>query len=71
LARVGFALEESSQAIIDEPVPHHYITPKIVFTGVEDPENHLATFNAQMIVFGGMDVVQCKILMSTFTGTTL
>jgi len=27
-----------SQAIMDEFVPPYYIMPKIVFTGVEDPE---------------------------------
>jgi len=36
--------KQFSQAIMDEPVPSHYITPKIVFTGVEDPKNHLAMF---------------------------
>jgi len=36
-----------SQAIMDELVPPHYITPKIAsFIGVKDPENHLTTFNA-------------------------
>jgi len=60
-----------SQAIMDELVPPHNITPKIVFIGVEDPENHLTTFNAQMIVSGGTDVIQCKMFMSTFIGTTL
>jgi len=49
----------------------HYITPKIVFTGVEDPENHLTTFNAQMIIYGGANAVHCKMFMGTFTGTTL
>jgi len=36
-----------SKKIMDEPVPVHYITSKIAFfTGIEDPENHLNTFNA-------------------------
>ena len=40
-----------SQAIMDEPMPTHYITPTIAsFSGVEDLENHLTAFNAQMIV---------------------
>jgi len=60
-----------SQAIMDELVSPHYITPKIVFTGVEDPENHLTTFNAHMIVSEGTNVIQCKMFMSTFTGITL
>jgi len=34
-----------SQAIMDALVPPHYITPKIVFTGVKDLESHLTTFN--------------------------
>jgi len=61
-----------SQEIMDEPVPPHYITPKIAFfTGIEDLENHLTEFNAQMIISGGSDVIQCKMSMGTFTGTTL
>jgi len=45
-----------SQEIMDELVPPHYITPKIAFfTGIEDPENHLTAFNAQMIISGGSD----------------
>ena len=39
--------------------PAHYMAPKIAFTGVEDPESHLTTFNAQMIISG------------TFTGTAI
>jgi len=60
-----------SQVIMDALVPPHYITPKIVFTGGEDPENHLTTFNAQMIIYGGTNAVYCKMFMGTFTGTTL
>jgi len=56
---------------MDELVPQHYITPKIIFTGVEDPKNHLTTFNAQMIVNGGMNIIEYKMFMSTFTSTTL
>jgi len=47
-----------SQKIMDEPMPPHYITPKIAFfTGIEDPENHLMAFNAQMIISGGTDAI--------------
>jgi len=47
-----------SQQIMDEPMAPHYITPKIaLFYTVEDPENHLMTFKAQMIIFGGLDVI--------------
>ena len=50
--RFSLALfHQLSQEIMDEPVPPHYIMPKIAFfMGVEDPENHLMTFNAQMII---------------------
>jgi len=61
-----------SQQIMDEPVPPHYITPKItLFTSVEYSENHLKAFGAQMILSGGSDAIRCKMFMSTFPGTTL
>jgi len=60
-----------SQSIMDELVPSHYITPKIVFTRVKNPENHLTTFNAQLIVTGGTNAIQYKMFMHTFIGTTL
>ena len=61
-----------SMEIMDEPVPPHYITPKIAFvTGIEDPKNHLTTFNAQMIISGGTDAILCKMFMGSFNGTTL
>jgi len=56
---------------MDALVPPHYITPKIVFTGVKDPKNHLTTFNAQMIIYGETNGIHYKMLMGTFTGTTL
>jgi len=57
---------------MEEPIPPHYITPKIaIFSGVEDPENHLKAFRAQMIISRGSDAVRCKMFMHTFTGTTL
>jgi len=37
--------EPFSWAIMDEPVPTHYVAPKITFIGVEDPENHLIVLN--------------------------
>jgi len=47
-----------SQQIMDEPVPPHYIIPKIaLFIGIEDPENHLKAFRAQMIFSGGSDAI--------------
>ena len=42
-----------TQAIMDALVPVSYITPKIILTGVEDPESHLTAFNAHMIILGG------------------
>jgi len=45
--------------------------PKIVFTGVEDPKNHLTMFNAQMNIYGGTNAIHCKMFMGMFTGTTL
>jgi len=43
---------------MDEPVPPYYITPKTVFfSGVEDPENHLAAFKAQMIISEGLNAI--------------
>ena len=39
-----------SYAIMDALIPTNYITPKIVFTGVEDPESHLTVFSAEMII---------------------
>ena len=63
--------EPFSRAIMDEPVPAHYMAPKIAFKGVEDPESHLTAFNAQMIISGGSNVARCKMFMGTFTGTTI
>jgi len=39
-------LEPFSRAIMEEPVPTHYVAPKITFTGVKDPKSHLTAFNA-------------------------
>jgi len=58
-----------SQMIMDAIIPANYITPKIVFTGVEDPESHLTVFNAQMIILGGTNAIHCKMFMGTFTST--
>jgi len=44
-------LKSFSQQIMDKLVPPHYIAPKVaLFTGVEDPENHLKAFRAFMIL---------------------
>jgi len=60
-----------SQAIMDVVVSTSFMTSKIVFTCTEDPEAHLTTFNAQMMISGGTDVMHCKLFMGTFIGTTL
>ena len=60
-----------SQAIMDTIILTNFMIPKIVFTGVEDPEIHLTTFNAQMMISGGTNVMHCKMFMGTFIGTTL
>ena len=61
-----------SQAIMNEAVSSHYITPKMAFfMEVEDPESHLTAFNVQMIILWGTDAIRCKMFMGTFTGTTL
>jgi len=52
-------------------IPANFITPKIVFTGVEDPEIHLTTFNSQIMISGGTNAMHCKMFMGTFSGTTL
>jgi len=56
---------------MNEPVPAHYVAPKIAFTRVEDPKSHLIAFNADMIISGGSDVMRCKMFMGTFTGMTI
>jgi len=57
---------------MDEPMPPHYITPKIaLYSSMEDFESHLTTFKAQMIISGGSDAIRCNMLMGTFIGTTL
>jgi len=53
-------------------VPTNFVTPKITFTGIEDPKAHLtAVFHAQMMILGGTNAIYCKLLMGMFTGTAL
>jgi len=56
---------------MDTVIPANFITPKIVFTGVEDLESHLTTFNAQMMILGGTNAMHCKMFMCIFTSTTI
>ena len=60
-----------SHAIMNDVVPTSFMMPKIFFTGTEDPEAHLTTFNAQMMISGGIDAMHCKMFMGMFTGTSL
>jgi len=60
-----------SQAIMDVVIPTTSVGPKATFIGVEDPEAHLLAFHTQMLLSGGSNAVNCKLFMSTLTGTTL
>ena len=59
------------QAIMDVILLTSFMTPKIVFTGTEDPEAHLTASNTHMMISGGTDAMHCKMFMGTFTGITL
>jgi len=57
---------------MNELVPPHYKTPKIAFfSGVEDRESHLKAFEVRMIISRESNGIRCKMLMGTFTRTTL
>jgi len=56
-----------SQEILEAVVPNMFAGPKVIFTGMEDPEAHLTAFHTQMVLVGGSDVVRCKLIMSTLT----
>ena len=60
-----------SRAIMNALLSTTSLGPKVSFTGVEDPEAHLTAFHTQMMLTGGSDVVYCKMLMSTLSGTAL
>jgi len=60
-----------SQAIMDVVISTNFMTPRITFTGTEDPETHITTFHTQMMISGGTDAMHCKLFMGTFAGTTL
>jgi len=67
----GLAFMPFSQAIMDAVITTNFMTPKIVFIGTKDPEAHLTAFDAQMMISGGIDAMQCKLFMGTFIGTSL
>jgi len=60
-----------SQAIMEVVVPMNFVTSKIMFTGTKDLKAHLTAFHAQMMISGGTNAMNCKLLMGTFTGTAL
>jgi len=60
-----------SQAIMNVVIPTNFMTPKITFTGIEDPKALITAFHTQMMISGGTDVMHCKLFMGTFSGTTL
>ena len=41
--------------IIEALVPNTFAGPKVIFTGMEDPEAHLTAFHTQMMLVGGSD----------------
>jgi len=59
------------QVIMDTVLPTTSLSPKVTFTGVEDPKAHLTTFHTQMMLTEGCDDVYCKLLMSTLADATL
>jgi len=60
-----------SQAIMNVVIPTNFMTPKITFTGIEDPEAHIKVFHTQMMISGGIDAMHCKLFMGTFFGLVL
>jgi len=60
-----------SQAIMDVVIPTNFMTPRITFTGTEDPKANITTFHTQMMIFGETDAMHCKLFIGTFVGTTL
>jgi len=60
-----------SQEILDAVIPNTFSGPKVIFTGMEDPEAHLSAFHTQMVLVGGSDAAKCKLFMSTLTGMAM
>jgi len=53
---------------MDLSIPQNFVIPKITpFTGTSDQELHLKFFQAQMLILGKTDVVQCKMFVGTLT----
>ena len=60
-----------SQEILDAVIPNTFAGPKVIFTGMEDPEAHLTAFHTQMVLVGDSDAARCKLFMSTLTGMAM
>ena len=60
-----------SQPILETVIPNTFVGPKVTFTGMEDPKEHLTAFHTQMMLVGGSDAVRCKLFMSTLTGMAM
>jgi len=60
-----------STEIVELVIPVTLMGPKVTFTGMEDPEAHLAAFDTQMMLVGGSDAAQCKLFMSTLAGMVM
>ena len=60
-----------SQEILETEIPNTFAGPKVIFTGMEDPETHLTAFHTQMVLIGDSDAVRCKLFMSTLTGMAM
>jgi len=52
-------------------IPNTFAGPKVIFTGMEDPEAHLTAFHSQMVLVGGSDALRCKLFMSSLTGMAM
>jgi len=64
-------LTSFSQMILETVIPNTFTGPKVMFTGMEDPEAHLTAFHTQMMLVGGSDAVRSKLFMSTLTGMAM
>jgi len=60
-----------SQAIMNAVIPTNFMTPKITFTGTEDPEARITAFHTQIMIIGGTNAMHCKLFMGTFSSTAL
>ena len=60
-----------SQVIINVVIPKNFMTPRITFTGTEDPKAHITAFPTRMMFSEGLDVMHCRLFMGTFAGTTV